>query len=117
MGKRAAERQRFRIPRVAIREDSGAVILEAEMPGIEKNDFEINVEGDELTIRGKRKPQDSDRKILRQESDTSDYLRTFVLGEEIDTSNIEAKLNNGILILTLHKKKEAAPQKIAITSA
>jgi HSP20 family protein len=117
MDKRITERQHFRTPAVEIKETPTAVILQAEMPGVEKDDFNIQIDGEELTIRGKKKPLDSKLKIIHQESDGAEYLRTFLLGEELDTANVEAKVSDGILTLTLHKKKEVAPQKIAIQKA
>ena len=117
MEKSVGERQRFRVPAVEIKETPAAVILEAEMPGVEKDDLDIQIDTGELTIRGKRKPADKNVKTIHQESDGAEYLRTFLLGDEIDASNVDARLKNGVLTLTLHKKKEAAPQKIAIKSA
>ncbi|RJP25096.1 MAG: Hsp20/alpha crystallin family protein [Candidatus Abyssobacteria bacterium SURF_5] len=111
------EKQRFRIPAVEIRETPTAVILQAEMPGVDKEDFDIQIDGDELTVKGKRKQLKSDLRVIHQESDSAEYLRSFILGDELDTSAVDAKTENGILTLTLHKKKEAAPQKIAIKSA
>ena len=113
---RMKERHRHRIPPVEIRETPTAVILQAEMPGVAKNDYDIQIDGDELTIRGKQKSLDSNFTFVHRESDSAEYLRTFMLGTELDTSKVEAKAENGILTLTLQKKKEAAPQKIAIKS-
>jgi HSP20 family protein len=116
MDRKMPERQRFRVPVVEIKETQTAVVLQAEMPGVDKDDFDVQIDGEELTIRGKQKPLNSNLRVIHQESDKSEYLRTFILGEQLDTSKVEAKAENGILTLTLHKKKEAAPQKIAIKS-
>lgn len=105
---------RHRTPRVEILEKNDSILLCAEMPGVEKEDFDIRIDGDELTIGGKRKPVDSKLKLIHGESGQADYLRTFLLSDELDTSNVEAKLDRGILTLTLHNKKEILPQKISI---
>jgi HSP20 family protein len=112
-----SDRQHFRAPAVEIRETPTAIILQVEMPGVGKKDFDIQVDGKELTIRGDRKPFDSGLRVLHQESNNAAYMRTFILGNELDTGKVDAKVENGILTLTLLKKKEAAPQKIAIQSA
>jgi HSP20 family protein len=117
MERQIAERTRYRVPVVEIRETPTEVIVQAEMPGVEKNDFDIKVDNGELTLGGKRKPLAPGLKVIHQESDSADYLRTFILGEELDTANIEAKAERGVLTLILHKKKEAAPQKIAVQGA
>ncbi|MBI5118188.1 Hsp20/alpha crystallin family protein [Candidatus Poribacteria bacterium] len=106
--------ERYRAPRVEILEQGDAVVLRAEMPGIAKEDFEINVEGDELTIRGKRKTIDSRLRLVYAESDQADFARTFALGHELDTSKVDAKVDRGVLTLTIYKKKEVLPKKISI---
>lgn len=105
---------RHRVPRVEILETSESVVLRAEMPGVSKENLDINIDGDELIIRGKRKPMNAELKLIHGESDKADFLRVFTLGEELDTSNVNAKLDSGILTLTLHKKPEILPKKIDI---
>ncbi len=108
------ERIRYRTPRVEICENPDAVILKAEMPGVAKEDFDIKVDNSELTIKATRRPMDSSLRLVRGETDPASYLRTFVLGDQVDTSKISAKVENGILTLTLPKKEEVLPKKIAI---
>ena len=117
MDKRAVDRRRYRTPVVGIKETPETVVLEAEMPGVAAEDFDIQVDGGTLTISGKRATHNSSLKMIHQETDDADFLRTFLLGEELDTSRIDAKAKDGILTLTLHKSKEAAPQKIKIKSS
>ncbi len=117
MVRQVAEQQsdvRYRVPHVEIVETPEAVILRAEMPGVAKEDFDIRIDDGELSISGKRKPMDLELKLVRVESDRSDYRRTFVLSDELDTTNVSAKLERGILTLTLCKKKEVAPHKITV---
>jgi HSP20 family protein len=105
---------RYRIPPVEIVETGEALVLKAEMPGVDKEDFEIRIDDGELTISGKRKPVDSELRFVHVESDRSQYWRSFVLSDELNTANVHAKLDKGILTLTLGKKKELLPQKVTI---
>jgi len=89
-------------------------MLRAEMPGVDKDDFDIQIDGDELTIKGKRKPMDSGLTLIHGETDHADYLRSFTLGDQVDASKVEAKLSHGILTLTLRKKEEVLPRKITV---
>lgn len=111
-GKRSGNRHR--VPHVEIVETSEAVVLSAEMPGVRKEDLDVNIDGGELTIKGKRGSTNSGLKLVRGESDKADFLRVFTLGEALDTSNVNAKLDSGILTLTLHKKPEILPRKIEV---
>lgn len=105
---------RTRTPRVEIFETAEEVTLRAEMPGVAKEDFEISIEGDELTIRGKRKHVDAGLTLVRGGIDNADYHRAFTLGDALDPDSVKAKLENGILTLTLSKKPEILPRKIEV---
>ena len=105
---------RHRVPHVEIFETSESVVLNAEMPGVRKEDFDVHIDGDELIIKGKRGSTNSGLKLVHGESHKADFLSVFTLGEELDNSNVNAKLDSGILTLTLHKKPEILPRKIDI---
>ena len=111
------DRARYRTPRVEILETPKTVVLRAEMPGVEKSDFDIGIEGDELTIRGKRERVNSGLKLVHGGIDRADYLRVFTLGDALDTEAVKAQLENGILTLTLSKKPEVLPRKIEVEAA
>jgi HSP20 family molecular chaperone IbpA len=108
------ERKRYRTPAVEICETPQSVTLLAEMPGVEKDDFDISIDEGGLAIRGKRRPLDSGLNLIHCESDQGDYSRSFSLGDELDTSNVVANAENGILTLTFHKKPEVLPKKIPV---
>lgn len=117
MGRRSYEEQgraRFRTPAAEISETQETVILRAEMPGVEKEDFDIDIDGNTLTIRGKRKQNGPRMKVVHNESDQSDYCRTFSLGDSLDTSTVGANVDQGILTLTFPKKPEILPKKIEV---
>ena len=105
---------RTRTPRVEIYESPKEVTLRAEMPGIAKEDFDIHVEGDELSIRGKRRHVNSGLKLIRGGIDNGDYYRAFTLGDALDADSVKAQLEGGILTLTLSKKPEILPRKIEV---
>ncbi len=111
------DRARYRAPRVEILETPKTVTLRAEMPGVEKGDFDIGIEGDELTIRGKRERVNSGLKLIHGGIDRADYLRVFTLGDALDTEAVKAQLENGILTLTLSKRPEVLPRKIEVEAA
>lgn len=105
---------RTRTPRVEIFETPRDVTLRAEMPGVAKEDFDVGIEGDELTIRGKRRSTNSGLRLIHGGIDDTDYYRAFTLGDALDTSDVKARLESGILTLTLSKKPEILPRKIEI---
>lgn len=104
----------FVLPRTSICETKEAVVLEAEMPGVGKDGVEVNVKGDELEIIGRREAEEKKMDYLSCERCTRNYRRVFVLSDVIDGSKINAKMENGVLTLTLSKREELKPKKIEI---
>lgn len=105
---------RFAAPRVNIWESQDHVTLEAEMPGVSKDDVQIEVKDNELTINGKRdgaQPEGAMR--LRERMDVN-YYRSFTLGRAIDLSKIDAQMRDGVLRVTLHKAEHVKPRVINI---
>jgi len=103
------------VPRVDIREDEAAVVLVADMPGVDENSVNIRLEGSELTIQGTFVPKAPEGySPTYQEYENGDYERTFTLGDTIDRSGIQAAVKDGVLRLTLPKAKEAQPQRITV---
>lgn len=109
------QRQRAYVsPRVNITESKDGYLLEAEMPGVSKDGLEIRLEGNELTLVGRRQPEPTGMELVYRESNLRDYYRTFVLDPTIDTGKIEAKMENGVLKLHLPKAEQVKPRKISI---
>src|ERR1700716_3552010 len=98
--------QNFISPEVNIFETSDGYVLEAEMPGVNKEGLEITLEGNEITIHGHRAQESVDAQTLLRESYNADYRRVFELDPAIDTSKISAKMDQGILSLTLPKSEK-----------
>src|SRR3954451_22651718 len=97
------ERQEFVAPEVNIFETKDGYVLEAEMPGVGKKGLEITLEGNELTLVGHRNPETEPGQPLFRERHTVDYRRVFELDPAIDTAKISAKIDQGVLTLSLPK--------------
>ena len=95
-----------------ITDEGDHFLLEADMPGFEKNDIHLDVSGDTLTIKAERltknKTEDKNRYVCSERSYGS-YSRSFDI-TGIDAAGIKAKYNNGVLSLTLPKKVEKQPE-------
>jgi HSP20 family protein len=108
------EKRPFVTPPVNIAAKNGEYLIEAEMPGVSKEGLEITVEGNDLTIIGRRKPETIEGELWYSESPSADYRRVFELGPDVDTSKITAELDQGVLKLHLPKSEQAKPRKIEI---
>lgn len=105
----------YMTPPANIRETKDGYILEAEMPGVTKAGLEVTVENNELTIVGHRQDSDLSGEMLYRESRKWDYRRAFELDPSIDLSRITAKMDAGVLTLTLPKTEAVKPRKITVT--
>jgi HSP20 family protein len=104
----------FVSPEVNIFETKDGYMLEAEMPGVKKEGLEITLEGNELTILGRREPEAPCGDTLFRERNVADYRRTFELDPAIDTANVAAKMDQGVLTLTLPKSERVKPRRITV---
>jgi HSP20 family protein len=100
---------------VNVKENEQAYVLELVAPGLEKEDFKINLENNMLTISAEKKEETEkpNEKQIRKEFKIQSFKRSFTVDENIDAENISAKYVNGVLTLNLPKKvevKEAAKQ-------
>lgn len=102
-------------PEVNIFETKDGYVLEAEMPGVNKDGLEITVEGNELTIVGHRNSEELKGHPLFRERRLADYRRSFELDPAIDTGKVSAKIEQGIVTLTLPKSEQVKPRKIAVS--
>ena len=105
--------------RTDISEKDGEYLLEAELPGFDKNDINVEVDGDTLTISAthseENSEKDKDGNYVRRERRFGSFSRSFNV-EGIDTAKIKADYKNGVLSLNLPKAEEIKPEtkKIAI---
>jgi len=105
----------FVLPNVNIFENKEGYILQAEMPGVGKDGLEITLEGNELTITGRHNVENVAGELLFRERSQLDFQRTFELDPAVDTTRINAKMNQGLLTLTLPKSERVLPRKIAVS--
>jgi HSP20 family protein len=101
-------------PEVNVFETKDGYVLEAEMPGVKKNGLEITLENNEITIIGRRHVEPLAGAPVFRESHDVDYRRVFELDPAIDTGKISARMDQGVLTLTLPKSERVKPRKIAV---
>ena len=103
-------------PRVEIRDEKDAVIVSAEIPGVEKSDLTVEVADGILTLSGTKKQEEvsNEEGVYRAERVYGEFKRAFSLPDTLDASKIDAQYRNGVLKVTLPKKPEAAPKQIEI---
>src|ERR1019366_1701941 len=101
-------------PEVNIFETNDGYVLEAEMPGVSKEGLEITLEGNEMTLLGRRKDEVTQGEPLFRERALTDYRRVFELDPGIDTGKIAAKMDQGLLTLTLPQSGRVKPRKITV---
>lgn len=100
-------------PEVNIVETKEAYILEAEMPGVTKEGLDIGLEENVLTIVGRRGTVPAGNALYR-ESRVADFRRVFEVDPSIDSGKISARIEQGILTLTLPKAERVEPRKITV---
>jgi HSP20 family protein len=99
---------------VNIREEEGAFVLTADVPGLKASDMNIQILEDVVRIEGKYN-QDQDEYLLR-ELPVGSFRRVLRLPGEIEAGKVEARINNGVLTMQLPKAESALPKKIKITT-
>ncbi len=102
----------FQFPPVNITENNDSYVADLAVPGFEKTDFKINVDGTLLTISGEKRDEkkEENEKSIRREYSYKSFQRTFTLNEQIDVTNITAAYENGILKVSMPKVEIAKPQ-------
>jgi HSP20 family protein len=113
MARRAVQNQQRSLS-INIREEDDAYVLSALVPGLKAEDLNIQVLDDVLRIEGEYKAEESN--YLVRELPTGSFARTLRLPSSIDADKVEAKIEDGILTLTLPKAESARPKRISITA-
>ena len=103
-------------PAVDVHEDAESLVLRAELPGVKKEDVEISIDANVLTLKGERKleKEEQGRRYHRVERAYGTFLRQFQLSSNIDSSKIDAQLADGVLTVRLAKREELKPRKIDV---
>ena len=109
------ENERFITPPASVNETADGYLLELEMPGVSKNGLEISIENNELSIIGRRSNSRIEGTLLHRESRPNNFRRTFEIDPSIDREKIAARMNQGVVTLTLPKAEEVKPRKIKVS--
>ncbi len=105
-------------PEVDIFETQTDIVLLADMPGVKAENLNIDLRDNTLNIQGEVAPfEGPDEEDIAIEYEVGQFARQFSLSDTIDQSRIEAKLENGVLRLTLPKVEKATPRKITVQAA
>jgi len=110
------EKTRYLVPACSITEADGTVVLRVELPGIPKENIEVQVEQEGLTIVGKSDAHDENGTYLIRERRTGDFRKVFTLDETVDREKIDAVYTNGVMTLTMQLKEAVKPRRIQISS-
>ena len=105
----------FVAPSASVIEAGDGYTLEVEMPGVNKEGLEISVENNELTIVGRRSLPTVEGTLIHHESRPENYQRTFELDPSINADKISAKIDQGLVTLTLPKAEHVKPRRIAVS--
>src|SRR5439155_3272133 len=103
-------------PAVDVYEDEHNVTLKIEVPGIDEKDIDIRIENNLLTVHGERKieKEEKEENYRRVERQYGSFTRTFTLPNTVDTDNVQANYEKGVLKVKLAKKAEAKPKQIKV---
>ena len=103
-------------PPVDIYEDEHNITLKMEVPGIDEKDIDVRVENNTLTIHGDRKieKEEKEENFRRVERQYGSFTRSFTLPSSVDTENVQAHYDKGVLNIRLAKKAEAKPKQIKV---
>lgn len=105
------------IPAVDIEEKDDAYVVEAEVPGVKREDVNIEVTGHELFISGEMKERKRDGVVRRQTRRTGRFEFRVTLPGEVDPEGVDAKLNDGVLIVRIPKAQRMQRRRIEVKSA
>lgn len=114
---RLAKREAW-APAVDIEEDPERFVLSIDLPGVKSDDVHLDVHDDTLTVSGERRASREVKKdgVVRSERFFGRFSRTFTLPNTVDTSKIEAAMNDGVLEVHVPKKGELKPRRIPVGS-
>jgi HSP20 family protein len=108
-------------PRLDLFEDDDAYFLKVDIPGVSEKDLELSVTNDVLTLKGKREQgtQEAEagkkgKRYQREERMYGTFQRTVPLPLPVDAGNVDAKLTDGVLYITLPKREEMKPKRITV---
>ncbi|HEV8264797.1 MAG TPA: Hsp20/alpha crystallin family protein [Gemmatimonadales bacterium] len=107
------------VPAVDVLEQADAIRIMTELPGVRPEDVKISVEGNVLTIQGQKQQvaEEKTERVHRYERTYGAFERTFTLPPTVDSANIKAGYENGVLTVTLPKVEKAKPRQVQVEVA
>jgi len=103
------------MPSFDVKENADAYVFTADMPGIKRDDLDIQLAGNRLTISGHREAETREEgQVYSLERSFGSFSRSFTLPEEVESSKVAAELKDGVLTLKVPKSPEVRPRKITI---
>ncbi|MEX3693443.1 Hsp20/alpha crystallin family protein [Paraburkholderia sp. BR14263] len=116
-GMLAAEESELAAIKLDVTENEKAYTVKAELPGVDKKDIDVKIEGNVVSIHAKveRKTEQKDgERVIRRERYSGSFARTFSLASDIDEASANAQYQDGVLSLTLPKKAAAEQKRLQI---
>ena len=107
--------EQFIAPMASVTEENDGYTLRVEMPGVNKEGLELSIDNNELTITGRRSLPIIEGTLIHRESRSENFRRGFELDPSIDGTKIGAKMEQGILTVTLPKAEHVKPRKITVS--
>ena len=104
------------VPAVDIEETDDAYLVEAELPGVKRDDVTVELQNNELMIHGEVKERERTGILRRRTRRTGQFDYRVVLPGEVDADNVEANLQEGVLRVKVRKTEHARPRRIEITA-
>jgi HSP20 family protein len=104
-------------PRLDLNETDKTFEIRAEMPGVKKEDLKVSIDHERITIEGECREANERREgenVVYSERSTGKFMRSFILPSEVDDTTAQARLENGILSLSLPKKQGSEPHRLTI---
>jgi HSP20 family protein len=104
------------VPSVDIMEDKGDIVIKAELPGVKKEDIDVTLTADTITISGEKKKEEEVKKkdYYRYESSYGSFCRTFSLPSEVQSDKAKTKMKDGVLEIRIPKTEEAKKKEVKL---
>lgn len=118
VGKSHSQNRSNVYPALNIYEEPDKLLVTAELPGVKADALELSIEGDTLTLQGKRDSRTGESPISyhRREIESGSFSRAIALPVKVDVDGLSARLVDGILTITLNKASEASPRRIHVAA-
>jgi len=116
-GSNIVEGGKSMLPAVDVVEHDNEYVVRANLPGVRREDIDVSIQDNVLTINAESKSETEEKKagrVIRQERHYGKFVRSMSLGAQVDESRVKASYNNGVLELILPKAEEVKPKKISV---